>query len=182
MAEQNYQVIVEHGRKAPIWNHYNMVMLPDGTKKAQCKRCGDLLEAAAKRHHESSCKKLKSGDDPNQPILDNSGQIWSYDAALAQEMQMKCVIQVGLPFGHFENPHITNMIKLSLQPRYVGSVSRQTLRRDAIKLWKMAKKDTRQTFLSLPNNVSLTCDIWSAPFGLPQSYICITTHWIVPQS
>ena len=37
-------------------------------------------------------------------------------------------------------------------------------------------------FANLPNNVSLTCYVWSAPNGLPQSYICITAHWVDPQS
>ena len=37
-------------------------------------------------------------------------------------------------------------------------------------------------FATIPNNVSLTCDVCSAPNGLPQSYICITAHWVDPQS
>ncbi|KAJ9543860.1 hypothetical protein OSB04_023567 [Centaurea solstitialis] len=53
---------------------------------------------------------LKAANDPNQPILDNSGQVWTYDNDLAREMTMKCVIQMALPFGHFDNTHITNMI------------------------------------------------------------------------
>ena len=37
-------------------------------------------------------------------------------------------------------------------------------------------------FVSLHNNVSLTRDVWRGPHGLPQSYICITAHWIETQS
>ena len=37
----------------------------------------------------------------NQPILDNQGQIWSFDADLDRQMTPQSVIQVGLPFGHF---------------------------------------------------------------------------------
>ena len=146
MVEQSYTIIPEHSRKAPVWAHFNLVEFPDGEKKAQCKRCGEFLKPGSnstlKRHYEGTCKKLKSGDDPNQPILDNSGQVWSYNEDLARELQMKCVIQMGLPFGHFDNSHITNLIKKGFQPRYTGSVSRQTLRRDAIKLWHKAKKST----------------------------------------
>lgn len=183
--EQIAKVIVDHGRKSEVWNGYNMVILTNGKKKAQCKECQALLTAEGnstlRRHTEKTCPRLKARDDPNQPIINNQGQIWLWDAELSRQMTTKCVIQVGLPFGHFANPHITKLIKETLQPRY-EEVSRQTLRRDALKMWKTARLEMSQMFSSMPNNVSLTCDVWSAPYGLPQSYICITAHWIEPQS
>ncbi|KAJ9553532.1 hypothetical protein OSB04_017577 [Centaurea solstitialis] len=187
MAEQNYRVIpqAEHKRKLDVWENFQMCQFPDGTKKARCNRCAEFFKSESnstlRRHYTESCKALRAAEDPNQPILDNSGQIWTYNNDLAREMTMKCVIQMALPFSHFDNTHITTLIRKYFQPRY-EPVSRQTLRRDAIKCWLDAKEKTKENFSQLPNNISLTADIWSAPNGLPHSYICITAHWIMPLS
>ena len=103
------------------------------------------------------------------------------NADLCRQMTTQCVIQSATPFGTFENPHITNLIQKTLQPRY-HPVSRQTLRRDTLAAWHKAKNETREMFATLSNNVSLTCDVWSVPNGLPHSYICTTAHWVDPQS
>ncbi|KAJ9561796.1 hypothetical protein OSB04_006956 [Centaurea solstitialis] len=150
---------------------YSLISVSRWYQKARCNRCGEFLKTDSnttlRRHYSDSCKALKAAEDPNQPILDNSGQV--------------CVIQMALPFGHFDNTHITKLIRKYFQPHY-ESVSRQTLRRDAIKCWPKAKKSTKEIFSQLPSNVSLTADIWSAPNGLSQSYLCITAHWIMPRS
>ncbi|KAJ9543859.1 hypothetical protein OSB04_023566 [Centaurea solstitialis] len=116
MAEPNYTIIPEsdHGRKSTICKRYELYRFPDGTKKARCYRYGEFLKPDSnltlKYHYKHNCKALKAANDPNQPILDNSGQVWTYDNDLAREMTMKCVIQMALPFGHFDNTHITNII------------------------------------------------------------------------
>ncbi|GJU32322.1 zinc finger BED domain-containing protein RICESLEEPER 2-like protein [Tanacetum coccineum] len=66
-----------------------------------------------------------------------------------------------------------------MQPKY-SHVSRTTLKRDAIKLWVAAKQAIIDGFLNLNTNVNLTTDVWSAPHGLLDSYICVTAHWIEP--
>ena len=57
------------------------------------------------RHFEKSCPGLRFGGDSTQTVLDNHGRIWTYDVALQRAMTTKCVIQMGLPFGAFDNPH-----------------------------------------------------------------------------
>ena len=78
--EQIAQVLAEHGRKAAVWDHFNLVILTDGKKKAQCKGCGVLLTAQGnstlRRHRDHSCPSLRANTGPNQPILDNDGQVW----------------------------------------------------------------------------------------------------------
>ncbi|KAJ9541171.1 hypothetical protein OSB04_027677 [Centaurea solstitialis] len=183
--DQIAEIITDHGRKAEVWKHFNIAILVTGKRKAQCKGCGNLLtsegNSTLKRHIENSCAALKAQTGPNQPILDNTGQVWMYSADLCRQMTTSCVIQSAMPFGMFTNPHLTKLIQKALQPRY-NPVSRQTLRRDGMQAWEKAKNETRELFSNLPNNVSLTCDVWSAPNGLPESYLCITAHWVDPIS
>nr|GEV75697.1 transposase [Tanacetum cinerariifolium] len=89
------------------------------------------------------------------------------------------VIQRGLPFNHFDDEQTTRVFQKHLQPKY-NHVSRTTLKRDAIKLWVAAKQVIIDDFLKLNTNVNLTTDVWSAPYGVPGSYICVTAHWIEP--
>nr|GEX09928.1 hypothetical protein [Tanacetum cinerariifolium] len=45
-----------------------------------------------------------------------------------------------------------------------------------------AKQAIIDDFLKLNTNVNLTTDVWSAPHGVPGSYICVTAHWIEPDT
>nr|GEZ56686.1 transposase [Tanacetum cinerariifolium] len=89
------------------------------------------------------------------------------------------VIQRGLPSNHFDDEQRTRVFQKHLQPKY-NHVSRTTLKRDAMKLWVAAKQVIIDDFLKLNTNVNLTTDVWSAPHGVPSSYICFTAHWIEP--
>ncbi|GJU96788.1 zinc finger BED domain-containing protein RICESLEEPER 2-like protein [Tanacetum coccineum] len=59
-------------------------------------------------------------------------------------------------------------------------VSRSTLKRDAMKLWLAAKQEIIDSFGNINACVNLTTDVWSAPHGVPGSYMCVTAHWIEP--
>ncbi|GKB51317.1 hypothetical protein Tco_0902070 [Tanacetum coccineum] len=62
-----------------------------------------------------------------------------------------------------------------------GSVfSRSTLKRDAMKLWLAAKQEIIDSFGNINACVNLTTNVWSAPHGVPGSYMCVTAHWIKP--
>ena len=67
------------------------------------------------------------------------------------------------------------MIRETLQPRY-KHVSRQTLRRHCMNLWNDAKNELINLFENLQTGVNLTSNVWSAPHGLPEAYICVTAH------
>ncbi|GJX25933.1 zinc finger BED domain-containing protein RICESLEEPER 2-like protein [Tanacetum coccineum] len=68
-----------------------------------------------------------------------------------------------------------------MQPRYTH-VSRSTLKRDAMKLWLAAKQEIIDSFGNINAYVNLTMDAWSAPHGVPDSYMCVTAHWIEPDT
>ena len=119
--------------------------------------------------------------DPTQLILGSDGSVFMYDAEALRLDFTKFVIQQGLPFNHFDNTRLTEIIKQRLQPRY-QMVSRTTLRRDAFNLWQNAKNEIIEGFRNYKYNVSLTCDVWTAPHGTTNYYLAVTAHWFNPDS
>jgi hypothetical protein len=176
------QVLVTK-RNPEIWCNYDKVLLSDGSTKAFCKRCGKFLKADSnstlKSHATKYCDGVKSNPESSQATMSRDGGIFTYEAERCREAFAGFVIQEALPFNHFDNPRLTRVIQNTLQPRY-NHVSRLTLRRDALKLWKNAKSQLIIGFENLNTNVSLTTDVWSAPHGLPGSYLCVTAHWVDP--
>ena len=106
----------------------------DGVQKGKCNACGKLLatggNSTLKRHREACLK--KQAPESSQAQIDSTGHIWTYDQALQRDLQMKCMIQKGLPFNTFDDPRMTNYIQQGLQPKY-QKVSRTTITRDAHK-------------------------------------------------
>jgi len=127
------------------------------------------------------CKALKGDGSPDQSTMGGDGAIFNYDFNMVQDRMAKFVIQEGLPFDHFDNPRLTKLIRDTLQPRY-KHVSRTTLRRKCLKMWKQAKEDLIVFFENLQTGVNLTTDVWSAPHGLLESYLCVTAHWVTPNT
>ena len=127
------------------------------------------------------CPALKKDPTTQQTQMDDEGRIFSYNFDRVQDRMTKFVIQEALPFNHFDNPRLTAMIRETLQPRYTH-VSRHALRRYCLKMWNKAKKDLNKYFKNLNTGVNLTSDVWSASHGLPESYLCVTAHWVDPQS
>nr|GEX64885.1 zinc finger BED domain-containing protein RICESLEEPER 2-like [Tanacetum cinerariifolium] len=76
---------------------------------------------------------------------------------------------------------MTRVFQNHLQLKYTH-VSRTTLKRDAKKLRKTAKQQLIDGFLNLNASVNITTDVWSAPHGLPGSYLYVTAHWIEPET
>ncbi|GJR75230.1 hypothetical protein Tco_0087595 [Tanacetum coccineum] len=101
------------------------------------------------------------------------GSLWQYEVAQVRDRMAKFVIQETLSFDHFDNKRMTSLIQDTLQPRYYH-VSRATLTRDCINLWKLAKDELILGFQNLETSVNLTCIVWTAPHGSPDSYLCVT--------
>nr|GEY45641.1 zinc finger BED domain-containing protein DAYSLEEPER [Tanacetum cinerariifolium] len=109
------------------------------------------------------------------------GVFFVYNPDVLREQFAGLVIQRGLPFNHFDDDQTTRVNKNLLQPKY-NHVSRTTIKRDTIKIWVAAKQAIIDGFLNLNTNINLTTDVWSAPHGLPGFYICVTAHWIEPDT
>nr|GEX49692.1 zinc finger MYND domain-containing protein 15 isoform X1 [Tanacetum cinerariifolium] len=128
-----------------------------------------------------SCPVVKAAASCGQTTMGNDRSLWQYEVDRVRDRMAKFVIQETFPFDHFGNRRMTDLIKEMLQPRYCH-VSQATLRRDCIKLWAQAKNELILGFQNLETDVNLTCDVWTAPHGSPDSYLCVTTHWVNPKT
>ena len=156
----------------------------NGSQRTRCKACGSFLNAQSnttlKNHLEKHCKSLRSKPGQDQSQLSHDGaDLWNFNVDMVRERMTQFVIQKGLPFKHFDNSRLTKMIQETLQPSY-PHVSRTTLRRHYLNMWKDAKKQIISNFENLNTSVNLTTDVWSAPHGLPESYLCVTHIGSIP--
>ena len=178
--------VIPHNQSQRVWKNWDLVEMSDGSIKARCKFCGALLGASSnstldKHITRKFCPVLKQILETDQSEMDSSGEIFRYNVDLVHDRMAKFVIQQALPFNHFDNPKLTALIRETLQPRYTH-VSRTTLRRYCLKLWRLAKNDLIEFFKNLDTGVNLTSDVWSAPHGCIESYLCVTAHWVDTQS
>ncbi|GKD69065.1 zinc finger BED domain-containing protein RICESLEEPER 2-like protein [Tanacetum coccineum] len=127
------------------------------------------------------CEALKTVPEPTQSSMGRDGSVFVYNPDYLREQFAGLVIQRGLPFNHFDHEQTTRVFQNTMQPKY-NHVSRSTLKRDAMKLWSTAKQVIIDGFLNLNARVNITTDVWSAPHGLPGSYLCVTAHWIEPST
>ncbi|GKD54002.1 hypothetical protein Tco_1287389 [Tanacetum coccineum] len=154
-------------RKGDVWSNYDLCVMIDGVEKARCKKCSKFYNPTSNttlRTHKSGCSAV-SQNDTSQGTIGADGQVFIFDNDAVRLDFTKFVIQQALPFNHFDNVKLTEIIKRRLQPRY-QHVSRTTLRSDAFKLWEMAKKDIIDGFRDYKYGVSITTDTWTAPHGL----------------
>ncbi|GJX41536.1 retrovirus-related pol polyprotein from transposon TNT 1-94 [Tanacetum coccineum] len=153
-------------RKGDVWSNYDMCIMIDGVEKARCKKCMKFYNPGSNstlRTHKSGCNAV-SQNDTSQGTIGADGQVFIFDNDAVRLDFTKFVIQQALPFNHFDNVKLTEIIKRRLQPRY-QHVSRTTLRSDAFKLWETAKKDIIDGFRDYKYGVSITTDTWTAPHG-----------------
>ncbi|GJZ33572.1 zinc finger BED domain-containing protein RICESLEEPER 2-like protein [Tanacetum coccineum] len=170
-------------RKGDVWSNYDMCIMIDGVEKARCKKCMKFYNPGSNstlRTHKSGCNAV-SQNDTSQGTIGADGQVFIFDNDAVRLDFTKFVIQQALPFNHFDNVKLTEIIKRRLQPRY-QHVSRTTLRSDAFKLWETAKKDIIDGFRDYKYGVSITTDTWTAPHGTANSYLAVTAHWFNPES
>ena len=91
------------------------------------------------KHLEKSCKALRSGSDSSQANIFPQGGLFVYNNEALREQFTQLVIRKALPFDHFDDEDFTAVIQSYMQPGYT-QVSRTTLRRDALKMWRMARE------------------------------------------
>ncbi|KAE8731277.1 hypothetical protein F3Y22_tig00002840pilonHSYRG00913 [Hibiscus syriacus] len=173
--------VIEHTRNKDIWDHYDLCEMSNGSRRARCKLCLKFLASEGnttlKNHLTKSCKALRSRSDPSQSNLTPQGGVFVYDNEKLREAFTKFVITKALPFDHFDDEDFTTTIQQLMQPRYT-QVSRTTLRRDAIKMWRTAREKMILGFQEHRYGVSLTCDVWSSPHNTGNSFLAVTSHWL----
>ncbi|KAL8250613.1 hypothetical protein R6Q59_034306 [Mikania micrantha] len=76
---------------------------------------------------------LKNDSETQQTQIASDGGIFHHDIDIVHDRITKFMIQEALLFNHFENPHLKNMIRETLQPRY-NHVSLRLLRYRCLKM------------------------------------------------
>ncbi|GKB04548.1 zinc finger BED domain-containing protein RICESLEEPER 2-like protein [Tanacetum coccineum] len=144
--------IIPTNRTPEVWKDFNMCIMTNGQKKAQCKYCFHFFSEGSNttlKNHitHPHCEVLKAQQNQNpeagQTSMGRDGQIFMFNPDYLREQFAGLVIQRGLPFNHFDHEQTTRVFQNTMQPRYTH-VSRSTLKRDAMKLWVAAKQATQQ--------------------------------------
>nr|GEW47060.1 zinc finger, BED-type, phospholipase-like, homeodomain-like protein [Tanacetum cinerariifolium] len=136
--------ILPNNRNPQIWKDFNLCLISDNTKKAQCIHClhffskdsnSTLKNHISHPHFEALKRVAKLG----QSSMSRDWSLFVYNPDVLREQFAGLVIQRGLPFNHFDDEKTTRVFQKHLQPKY-NHVSRTTLKRDALKLWVAAKQ------------------------------------------
>nr|GEY81004.1 zinc finger, BED-type, phospholipase-like, homeodomain-like protein [Tanacetum cinerariifolium] len=116
-----------------IWKDFNLCLMSDNTKKAQCihfLHCFSKDFNSTLKNHISHphCEALKRAAEPGQSSMSRDESIFVYNPVVLREQFVGLVIQRGLPFNHFDDEQTTRVFQKHLQPKY-NHVSRTTLKR-----------------------------------------------------
>ncbi|GJR81699.1 hypothetical protein Tco_0152484 [Tanacetum coccineum] len=109
-------------RKGDVWSNYDMCIMIDGVEKARCKKCMKFYNPASNttlRTHKNGCNAV-SQNDTSQGTIGADGQVFIFDNDAVRLDFTKFVIQQALPFNHFDNVKLTEIIKRRLQPRIIS--------------------------------------------------------------
>ncbi|GKD48768.1 zinc finger BED domain-containing protein RICESLEEPER 2 [Tanacetum coccineum] len=105
-------------RKGDVWSNYDMCIMIDGVEKARCKKCMKFYNPASNttlRTHKNGCNAV-SQNDTSQGTIGADGQVFIFDNDAVRLDFTKFVIQQALPFNHFDNVKLTEIIKRSYIP------------------------------------------------------------------
>nr|GFA65134.1 zinc finger, BED-type, phospholipase-like, homeodomain-like protein [Tanacetum cinerariifolium] len=115
--------ILLNNRNPQIWKDFNLCLMFDNTKKAQCihsfhfflKDSNSTLKNHISHPH---CEVLKRVSELGQSSMSRDGSIFVYNLDVLREQFAGLVIQRGLPFNHFGDEQTTRVFKKHLQPKY----------------------------------------------------------------
>ncbi|KAJ9551686.1 hypothetical protein OSB04_015731 [Centaurea solstitialis] len=173
--------VIETKRNKEVWDHFDLCLMTNQMKKARCKHCKRFFGADSNtslaKHIRKACPIFHSAPDSTQTNITPQGGVFTYNNDALREQFTKFVIRKALPFDHFDDQDFTAVIQSYMQPGYT-QVSRTTLRRDALKMWHMAREKMVLGFQEHRYGVSLTCDVWTSPHGTGYSYLAVTAHWM----
>ncbi|GKA70616.1 hypothetical protein Tco_0776755 [Tanacetum coccineum] len=129
--------IIPTNRTPEVWKDFNMCIMTNGQKKAQCKYCFHFLSEGSNttlKNHitHPHCEVLKAQQNQNpeagQTSMGRDGQIFMYNPDYLREQFAGLVIQRGLPFNHFDHEQTTRVFQNTMQPRYTHGVDNRRTR------------------------------------------------------
>nr|GEU86071.1 zinc finger, BED-type, phospholipase-like, homeodomain-like protein [Tanacetum cinerariifolium] len=115
--------ILPNNQNPHIWKDYNLCLMSNNTKKAQCIHCFHFFSkdsnSTLKNHiSHPHCEALKKAAKPGQSPMSRDGSIFVYNPDVLSEQFAGLMIQRGLPFNHFDDEQTTRVFQKHLQPKY----------------------------------------------------------------
>ncbi|GJY37499.1 zinc finger BED domain-containing protein RICESLEEPER 2-like protein, partial [Tanacetum coccineum] len=106
--------ILPNNRNPQIWKDFNLCLMSDNTKKAQCIHCLHFFSkdsnSTLKSHiNHPHCEAKKRGTESGQSSMSRDGSIFVYNLDVLREQFAGLVIQRGLPFNHFDDEQTTRI-------------------------------------------------------------------------
>ncbi|XP_031268347.1 zinc finger BED domain-containing protein RICESLEEPER 2-like [Pistacia vera] len=165
----------KRAKTSVAWSEFKEMVLPNGTKKAECIHCKVKLCINATgsttqfNRHLSQCLRRKAsmgqqhisfpsaGNDVPTTILPAlSGK---FDMSKMRELITHWVLMHEHPFTVVEEEGLNNMIKYGI-PGWTP-VSRHTCKKDCMKVYE-SEKAKLKTLLKTVTKISLTTDLWNS--------------------
>ncbi|GJR65466.1 zinc finger BED domain-containing protein RICESLEEPER 2 [Tanacetum coccineum] len=115
--------IIPTNRTPEVWKDFNMCIMTNGHKKAQCKYCFHFFSEGSNttlKNHitHPHCEVLKAQQNQNpeagQTSMGRDGQIFMFNPDYLREQFAGLVIQRGLPFNHFDHSQTTRVLSQNL--------------------------------------------------------------------
>ena len=201
---QSSRKSTKRNRTSPVWDIYTRFdVIENGIKveKAKCKFCSKIYGAKSKSgtghlsRHRQKCLALhkpenaRTGKPGSQTQISTTGGgssssslgLFSFNAQSCRQGLVKMIVLSELPFCLAENEFFEEWVQTYCQ-RQFHSISRNTARNDAIRLWKEEKTNIKNYLAEIPGRIAITTDMWTSK-GC-DNYLCITAHnidskWII---
>jgi hypothetical protein len=165
--------------------------MPDGTleERAFCKICGADFSSKTSggighltRHAEKCTKKNEKGKMTQTQIqtqiaFSPQGHVstWHFDPEVTRENHAKFLAENNLSLSFGSNESWNEYITSTYYPQY-KSVSRNTQRKDVIKVFNKLRVELIEVLSSINTSIACTSDIWEGRIKI--GYIAITAHYI----
>jgi hypothetical protein len=165
--------------------------MPDGSleERAFCKICGADFSSKTSggtghltRHAEKCTKKNEKGKTlqtqiQTQIAFSPQGHVttWHFDPEIARENHAKFLAENNLSLSFGSNESWNEYITSTYCPQY-KSVSRNTQRKDVIKVFNKLRVELIEVLSSINTSIACTSDIWEGRTKV--GYIAITAHYI----
>uniref|UniRef100_A0A2N9GLE9 BED-type domain-containing protein n=1 Tax=Fagus sylvatica TaxID=28930 RepID=A0A2N9GLE9_FAGSY len=176
-------------RTSAVWNHFKLKKV-EGKMKAQCNYCKKHLLGESKqgtnhlRTHLERCPSLKlRGDLRRQVMIKEQGKAnkkvsaspYNFDQEGSREDLAHMVIMHEYPLAMVDHVGFRKFVS-GLQPNF-KLVSRNTLKRDILKIYDYEKQKSMVKIDNNGSRVAITTDMWTSS-NRKRGFMVVTGHYI----
>jgi hypothetical protein len=187
--EDIQQGVSKRKKTSAVWNHFKLEKV-EGKMKAQCNYCKKHLLGESKqgtnhlRTHLERCPSLKlRGDLRRQVMMKEQGKVnkkvcaspYNFDQEGSREDLAHMVIMHEYPLAMVDHVGFRKFVS-GLQPNF-KLVSRNTLKRDILKIYDYEKQKSMAKIDNNGSRVAITTDMWTSS-NKKRGFMVVTGHYI----